>query len=121
MLIEEIQQNLSDGKQTDVILLDFSKAFDRLSHEKLINKLHGNDIRGETLSWIKAFLNSRSQTVVLQEDCSHEVPVTPGVPQGSVLGPILSLVYFNDLPAKFKSQVRLFDDNTAISSHHKAC
>ena len=65
MLIEEIQQNLSEGKQTDVILLDFSKAFDKVSHGKLIHKLHGYGIRGETLSWIKAFLNGRSQTVVL--------------------------------------------------------
>ena len=52
-------------RQTDVILLDFSKAFDKVSHERLIHKLHGYGIRGETLAWIKAFLNRRSQTVVL--------------------------------------------------------
>ena len=113
MLIEEIEQNLSEGKQTDVILLDFSKAFDKVSHEKLIHKLHGYGIRGETLSWIKAFLNGRSQTVVLEGDCSEEVPVTLGVPQGSVLGRILFLLYINDLPDKVKSQVRLFADDTA--------
>ena len=81
MLIEGIQQNLSNGKQTDVILLDFRKAIDKVSHEKLIHKLHGYDIRGETLSWIKAFLNGRSQTVVLEGDCSEEVPAISGVPQ----------------------------------------
>ena len=112
MIIEEIQQNLSDGKQTDVIWLDFSKAFDKVRYEKLIHKLHGCGIQGETLSWIKAFLNGRSQIVVLEGDCSEEVPVTSGVPQGSVLGQILFLVYTNDLHEKVKSQVRLFTDDT---------
>ena len=113
MLIEEIHRNLKDGKQTDIILLDFSKAFDKVNHEKLIFKLHSYGIRGQTLSWIKAFLNGRSQTVVLEGDCSEEVPVTSGVPQGSVLGPILFLAYINDLPDHIKSQVRLFADDTA--------
>ena len=107
MLKEEL--HLQDGKQTDIILLDFSKAFDKVSHEKLIYKLHGYGIRGKTLRWIKSFLNGRSQTVVLEGDCSEEVPVTSGVPQGS----ILFLVYINDLPENVKSQVRFFADDTA--------
>ena len=84
-LIEGLHQNLKEGIQTDVILLDFSKTFDKMSPEKLIHKLYGYGIRGRLLSWIKAFLNGRSQNVVLERDCSEEVPMNSGVPQGSAV------------------------------------
>ena len=113
-LVEELARNTSQGRQTDLILLDFSKAFDRVNHMKLLHKLHQHGVRGNTLSWIKAFLTGRSQTVVLEGESSSEIPVNSGVPQGSVLGPLLFLLYINDLPENIHSQVRLFADDTAI-------
>ena len=114
MLTHELLQNMQKGKQTDLILLDFSKAFDKVSHEKLLHKLHFYGIRGNILSWIKSFLDNRSQTVVIEGKQSKTAPVSSGVPQGSVLGPILFLAYINDLPDNVTSQVRLFADDTVV-------
>ena len=71
-------------------------------------------MQGKTLRWIESFLIGRSQTVVLNGNNSGELPVSSGVPQGSVLGPILFLLYINDLPDSLQSQVRLFADDTAV-------
>ncbi|MCG7869528.1 MAG: reverse transcriptase family protein, partial [Candidatus Thiodiazotropha taylori] len=114
MLVEDLARNVSEGKQTDLVLLDFSKAFDKVNHSKLLWKLHQYGIRGKALGWIRAFLGNRSQSVILEGEESGSVPVTSGVPQGSVLGPILFLVYINDLPEQLASQVRLFADDTAV-------
>ena len=114
MLVDEIAKNMQMGKQIDLILLDFSKAYDKVAHEKLISKLQFYEIRGKTLSWVKDFLDSRSQAIVLNGDKSDKIAVSSGVLQGSVLGPILFLVYINDLPDQVKSRVRLFADDTAI-------
>ena len=114
MLFEDLARNTSVGKQTDLILLDFSKAFDKVNHSKLIWKLHQYGIRGNALSWIRAFLGNRLQTVVIEGEESGSVPVSSVVPQGSVLGPILFLVFINDLPEKLSLQVRFFADDTAV-------
>ena len=93
MLLDEIAKNMQTGKQTDLIRLDFSKAFDKVAHEKLISKLHFMEF---TLSRVKDLLDSRSQAVVLNGVKSDKIAVSSGVLQGSVLGPILFLAYIND-------------------------
>ena len=107
MLVDELAKNMHKGKQTDLILLDFSKAFDKVAHEKLLLKLHQYGIRGDTLNWIKDFLDNRKQTVVINSINSDEVPVSSGILQGFVLGPILFLAYINDLPNPDSLQMTL--------------
>ena len=81
MMIDDLARNASAGIQTDVILLDFSKAFDKVSHSTLLWKLHKYGIRGKVLSWIQAFLGNRSQKVVIDGEESDSKPVNSGVPQ----------------------------------------
>ena len=113
-LLEELAHNTSQGRQTDLILFDFFKAFDRVNHMKLLHKLHQHGARGNTLSWIKAFLTGRSQTVVLEGESLSEIPVSSGVPPRFCAWTFVVLLYINDLPENIHSQVRLFADDTAI-------
>jgi hypothetical protein len=92
--------------------MDFSKAFDKVSHCPLVHKLDHYGIRGKTNTWIQNFLSDRSQAVVVDGEKSSYVDVDSGLPQGSVLGPSLFLFYINDIPCSLKSTVRLFADDT---------
>ena len=91
-LVEDLSRNMISCKQTDLILLDFSKAFDKVNHLKLLYKLQTHGVQGKTLRWIESFLVGRGQTVVLNGNSLDELQVSSGVPQGSVLGPILFLL-----------------------------
>ena len=113
-LVEDLSRSLTGGKQIDLILLDFGKAFDKVNHLKLLYKLGLHGVQGNVLTWIQSFLIGRSHTIVLEGDSSNEVPVSSGMLQGSVFGPILFLLYINDLRENVQSQVRLFADDTAV-------
>ena len=102
------------GGQADVIVMDFSKAFDQVDHQRLLLKLHRLGINTGVITWIQSFLSGRSQRVVLDGETSDACPVLSGVPQGSVLGPCLFLMYINDMPENIQSNIRLFADDTIM-------
>jgi len=106
--INDLSKGLNQKEQIDAILLDFSKAFDKVPHHRLAMKMQYYGIRGTTLNWIQSFLDNRHQQVVVDNVSSKPAPVTSGVPQGSVL---LFLVYINDLPGRVQSTTRLFADD----------
>ena len=95
-------------------MLDFSKAFDKVPHQRLLHKLEFYGIAGDTLSWLTAFLSDRSQQVIINGALSSPCKVNSGVPQGSVLGPTLFLVYINDIADDIQSQLRLIADDCII-------
>lgn len=105
---------LNRGGQTDVLLLDFSKAFDKVPHLRLASKLKYYGIRGKTVNWIQDFLAGREQCVAVNGTHSQWSPVTSGVPQGSVLGPTLFLIYINDIVTNISSTLRLFADDSIL-------
>jgi hypothetical protein len=110
--IDDIANNMDSRIQTDVVVMDFSKAFEKVGHKRLLHKLQGYGICGKTNKWIKAFLNNRKQQVVVEGESSYTAKVISGVPQGSVLGPSLFLFFINDLAQNITSKIRLFADDT---------
>ena len=113
---DKIYEGLVDGKDTDSIYLDYAKAFDRVDHDLLISKLERYGIHQSLINWIKSFLGDREQVVVLDGVHSFIAGILSGVPQGTVLGPLLFILFINDLElCVTSSTVGIFADDTRIS------
>ena len=109
--LHDITKAIDNKLQVDAAILDFSKAFDKVAHARLLYKLNYYGIRGNLLAWMDSFLHGHSQQVVVDRVKSLACEVTSGVPQGSVLGPTLFLIYINDIVLNVKSEIRLFADD----------
>ena len=112
--MEEVTEAIDRGEEVDAIYLDFAKAFDKVSHKRLLGKLKGYGIKGKIYDWIKDFLSNRRQRAVINGKFSHWIHVKSGIPQSSVLGPILFLIFINDLPDVLNCCMKLFVDDAKL-------
>ena len=116
MFLEEITKWVDDRSPVEVIYLDFQKAFDKVPHQRLIRKLksHGTGNLCSIINWVEQWLTDRRQRVVVDGEVSSWKSVLSGVPKGSVLGPILFLVYINDLGEGVTGKLLKFADDTKL-------
>ena len=112
--IDEVQRSMNVRQQTDLLFLDFSKVFNTIPHRRLLSKLNFYGVRGQLYRWISSWLTGRHQRVIVDGISSDATPVKSGVPQGTVLGPLMFLVYINDINENITSSIRLFADNCVI-------
>ena len=114
--LDDLFHNFDQKKQTDVGVLDFSRAFDTVPHERLLGKLAHHGVQGTMNTWIRAFLTGRSMRVIVDGERSGPTEVLSGVPQGTVLGPLLFLIYINDMPRNISegTHIPLFADDCLV-------
>ena len=114
--IEKWTELLDQRYSVDVIYLDFKKAFDSLPHQRLLKKIYGYGIRGNLYNWTEDFLTHRRQRIVMNSAKSEWANILSGIPQGSVLGPLLFLLYINDFPSVVQSYIKISADDTKLFS-----
>ena len=114
--IEDWTTILDENNELDVIYLDFKAAFNKVPHKRLLKKVWALGIRGKVYNWVTDFLKERHQRVVIKGKISAWEKATSGVPQGSLLGPVLLLIFINDIPDILNCTVKLFADDTKLNS-----
>ena len=115
-VLDEWTETVAEGGSVDAIYMDFKKAFDTVPHTRLLGKIEAFGIKGNLLRWIRGFLTGRKQQVCVNGTTSETTHVVSGIPQGSVLGPVLFVMYINDLPGCVSkaNTVKLFADDTKL-------
>ena len=113
-ILNDWTESIENGKFSDCIYLDYQKAFDTVPHQRLLSKMKSYNINSNIIEWTKHYLSNRTQYVELNGVKSESRNVVSGIPQGSVLGPLLFLIYLNDLPDNVKSTIYMYADDTKV-------
>lgn len=120
LFCDTVRKEMDNGNLTGCVYLDLSKAFDTIGHNILLDKLSMYGVLGSELAWFTDYLFNRNQLIEIQNICSSPNTITSGVPQGSILGPLMFIVFFNDLKDKLKnSDIIKYADDTVILFAHK--